>query len=99
MATQGKRASSSRKANVSASDYPIPPIYMVTPRPVEQDWENVVGWIAACVLVGMLLPIMGMLYVDVLEARHLARQQQQKVEKLIKQFEQEKKDARTDRPK
>jgi hypothetical protein len=71
---------------------------MVTPRPVEQDWENVVGWIAACVLVGMLLPIMGMLYVDVLEARHLARQQQQKVEKLIKQFEQEKKDARTDRP-
>jgi hypothetical protein len=58
-----------------------------------------VGWIAACVLVGMLLPIMGMLYVDVLEARHLARQQQEKVEKLIKQFEQEKKDAQTDRSK
>jgi hypothetical protein len=49
-----------------------------------------VGWIAACVLVGMLLPILGMLYMDVLQAKHEARQQQEKVQKLIKQLEKEK---------
>jgi hypothetical protein len=33
---------------------------------------------------------MGMLYIDILEARHEARQQQEKVQKLIKQLEKEK---------
>jgi predicted ATP-grasp superfamily ATP-dependent carboligase len=55
------------------------------------------GWIAACVLVGMLLPLLGMLYIDILEARHEARHQQEKVQKLIKQFEKEKKDASPNR--
>ncbi len=55
------------------------------------------GWIAACLLVGMLLPILGMLYMDVLQTKHEAKQQQEKVQKLIKQLEQDKKDARTDR--
>jgi hypothetical protein len=48
------------------------------------------GWIAACVLVGMLLPLLGMLYMDVLQAKHEAKQQQEKVQKLIKQVEREK---------
>jgi hypothetical protein len=56
----------------------------------KQDWENVVGWIAACVLVIVLLPILGMLYIDVLQAKHEAKQQQEKVQKLIKQLEREK---------
>jgi hypothetical protein len=38
----------------------------------------------------MLLPILGMLYMDVLQAKHEARQQQEKVQKLIKQLEKEK---------
>jgi len=54
-----------------------------------------VGWIAACVLVGMLLPILGMLYMDVLQAKHEAKQQQEKVQKLIKQLEREKNDKAT----
>jgi len=54
-----------------------------------------VGWIAACVLVGMLLPILGMLYMDVLQAKHEAKQQQEKVQKLIKQLEREKSDKAT----
>jgi high-affinity Fe2+/Pb2+ permease len=64
-------------------------------RSGKQDWENVVGWIAACVLVGMLLPILGMLYMDVLQAKHEAKQQQEKVQKLIKQLEREKNDKAT----
>jgi cell division protein FtsB len=47
-----------------------------------------VGWIAACVLVGMLLPLLGMLYVDVLQTKHEAKQQIEKMEKLRKQVEQ-----------
>jgi len=46
------------------------------------------GWIAACVLVGMLLPLLGMLYVDVLQTRNEAKQQVEKVEKLRRQVEQ-----------
>jgi len=59
-------------------------------RSGKQDWENVVGWIAACILVVMLLPILGMLYMDVLQAKHEAKQQQEKVQKVIKELEREK---------
>jgi hypothetical protein len=54
-----------------------------------------VGWIAACLLVVFLLPILGMLYMDVLQAKHEAKQQQEKVQKLIKQLEREKSDKAT----
>ncbi len=64
-------------------------------RSGKQDWENVVGWIAACVLVILLLPILGMLYMDVLQAKHEAKQQQEKVQKLIKELEREKNDKAT----
>ena len=46
------------------------------------------GWIAACVLVVLLLPILGMMYIDVLQAKHEAKQQVEKVEKLTRQIEQ-----------
>jgi ABC-type transport system involved in cytochrome bd biosynthesis fused ATPase/permease subunit len=48
-----------------------------------------VGWIAACVLVILLLPILGMMYIDVLQAKHEAKQQVEKVEKLRRQVEQQ----------
>jgi len=83
MATQGKGTPPKRKTSLPASDYPIPPIYVANPRPLKQDWENVMGWIAACVLVVMLLPLLGMLYVDVLEAKQEAKHQQEQVQKLI----------------
>ena len=53
------------------------------------------GWIAACLLVIVLLPILGMLYIDILQAKHEAKQQQEKVQKLIKQLEREKNDKAT----
>ena len=68
---------------------------MAPNRGLKQDWENVVGWIAACLLVILLLPILGMLYMDVLQTKHEAKQQQEKVQKLIKQLEREKSDKAT----
>jgi len=64
-------------------------------RSGKQDWESVVGWIAACVLVVLLLPVLGMLYIDILQAKHEAKQQQEKVQKLIKELEREKNDKAT----
>ena len=65
---------------------------MVTPRPLVQDWEIVVGWIAACLLVVMLLPLLGMLYMDVLETKHEAKIQIEKMEKVRRELEKERRD-------
>ena len=92
MATQGKGAASKGKAGISAGDYPIPPIYVVAPRPLVQDWEIVVGWIAACILVVLMLPLLGMLYMDVQQTKHEAKIQIEKMEKLRRQVEKEKRD-------
>ena len=61
---------------------------MVAPRPLVQDWEIVVGWIAACVLVVLMLPLFGMLYIDVLQTKKEAQQQIEKMEKVRRQVEQ-----------
>jgi hypothetical protein len=53
------------------------------PKPLDQAWESVIGYILCCLLLGILLPIMGMLYVDILVAKHEVKQQQEQVQKLI----------------
>ena len=50
--------------------------------------EEVMGWIAACVLIALLLPIMAFLYLDILETKNEAKTQVEKVEKLRRQVEQ-----------
>ena len=55
------------------------------------------GWIAALVLVGLLLPLGAMLYLDILEAKHEVKAQVDKVEKLRREMEKERRDA--NRPK
>jgi hypothetical protein len=50
------------------------------------------GWIAACVLVALMLPIMGMLYLDVLEAKHEVKTQVEKLEKLRREVERKQRD-------
>ena len=45
------------------------------------------GWIACCVLVILLLPIMGIILLDNLESRHEIKQQVEKVEKLRRKVE------------
>ena len=49
--------------------------------------EDIVGWIAAVVLVALLLPMLGMLYIDILEAKHDTKVQLEKIEKLRRQIE------------
>lgn len=54
------------------------------------------GWIAACLLVIVLLPILGMLYMDVLQAKNEAKQQIEKVEKLRRKIERKDRDKEPD---
>jgi hypothetical protein len=48
------------------------------------------GWIAACLLVVVLLPLLGMLYMDVLQTKKEAQTQIEKMEKLRREVEQQK---------
>ena len=57
--------------------------------PTESLGESIMGWIAACVLVALLLPLGAMLYLDILEVKQQVKQEVNKVERLRRQIEQE----------
>jgi hypothetical protein len=56
--------------------------------------EDVVGWIAALILVGLMLPLNAMLFMDILEAKHEVKAQVEKVEKLRREIEQKKREEK-----
>ncbi len=62
---------------------------MVVAPPTQSLGESIMGWIAACVLIALLLPLGAMLYLDILEVKHQAKQEVEKVERLRRQLEQE----------
>ncbi len=88
MATQrgGKKPTS--KARSSGSDFYIPAVPVAVAVVRKSLGEEVMGWIAACVLIALLLPLMAFLYLDILEVKNEARSQIEKVEKLRRQIEQ-----------
>ena len=90
MATTGGRKKLPAKTSVPGGDYYIPPLPMAVVSPSESLGEDIMGWVACCVLIAFLLPMGAMLYLDILEAKHDVKQQLEKVEKLRRQIEQEK---------
>ena len=96
MATTGGRKKLPAKTSVPGGDYYIPPLPVAVVQPRKSLGEELMGWIAACVLVALLLPIGAMLYLDILEAKHDVKQQIEKVERLRRQVEQEKR--KNDKP-
>jgi hypothetical protein len=65
--------------------------------PVRESFgEDVMGWIAACVLVALLLPMLGFLYLDILDAKHEVKAQTEKIERLRRELEREKRDKKPD---
>ncbi len=90
MATQGGRKKLPAKTSVPSGDYYIPPLPVAVASPSESLGESIMGWIAACVLVAFLLPLGAMLYLDILEAKNEVKQEVEKVQKLRRQIEQEK---------
>jgi len=97
MATAAGRKKPTSKTGGSGSDFYIPPVPVGMARPVESLGEDIVGWVACCLFIALLLPLGAMLYLDILEAKHEIKAQVEKVEKLRREIEKEKRDA--DRPK
>ena len=94
MATAGKAKKLPSKVSVPSSDYYIPPVPLGVAPAAESVGEDIVGWIAALVLVGLLLPLGAMLYLDILEAKHEVKAQVEKVEKLRREIEQKKREEK-----
>ena len=94
MATQRGGTASKRKASVPTSDFAFPPVYVAPPRPLEQDWEIVMGYIAALILVVVLLPLLGILYMDVLQTKKEAQTQIEKMDKLRRDIEKQRKEKK-----
>jgi hypothetical protein len=90
MATQARGKKPASKVGSSGSDYYIPPVPVVVASPVKSVGEDIMGWVAACVLVALLLPLGAMLYLDILEVKNEVRQEVEKVQKLRRQYEHEK---------
>jgi hypothetical protein len=92
MATAGGKKKLPSKVGVSRSDYPIPPLPVAVAPVRESFGESVMGWIAACVLVALMLPVLGMLYLDILDAKHEVKVQTEKIERLRRELERERRD-------
>lgn len=96
MATAGGKKRLPAKVSVPRSNPYLPPVPLDVVPVRRKTGEDVIGWIAACVLVALLLPIMGMLYLDILETKHEAKAQVEKVERLRRELEREKRDKKPD---
>ena len=88
MATAGGKKKPTTKTGGSSSDFYIPPVPVAVVTPRQSLGEDMMGWVAAVVLVGLLLPLLGMVYMDILEAKHEVKAQVEKVEKLRREIEQ-----------
>ena len=96
MATQGGRKKLPAKASVSNSDFYIPPVPVAVVTVRKSLEEDIMGWIACCVLIALLLPLGAMLYLDILEAKHEVKQELVKVERLRRQVEQQQRKGNKD---
>lgn len=94
MATGGGKKGLPKKVSVSRSDFPIPPLPLDVVPVRRKDGEDIMGWIAACVLVALLLPLMAMVYLDILEAKHEVKEQIEKVERLRREIERERREKK-----
>ena len=90
-AKNAKRASGQGANNRGGDDrYPIPP----PPTPSNPPNENhqmgfLIAFISMVVVFGLLLPIMGMMYLDILEAKQETKRQQEIVQRLINKTKEE----------
>ena len=98
MATSPRGKKLPSKSSVGNSDFYIPPLPLVVASSSKSVAKDIMGWVAACVLIALLLPLMGMLYLDILEVKNEVKQEMGKVEKLRRELERKERDANPDRP-
>ena len=94
MATPSRGKKPASKAGSSGSDFYIPPLPVAVAVVRKSLGEEMIGWIACCVLIALLLPLSAMLYLDILETKNEAKQQIEKVEKLRREIEQKEREKK-----
>lgn len=57
---------------------------------------GMLGWVCAVVLVALMLPLLAFMYLDVLETKHEAKAQMEKIEKLRREVERKNRDKSPD---
>ena len=57
---------------------------------------GMLGWIVAVLLVALMLPLLAFMYLDVLETKHEAKAQMEKIEKLRREVERKNRDKSPD---
>ena len=83
------------KTGSSGSNF-YPPNLPVAVAPVRQPiGEEIMGWVAAVILVGFMIPMLGILYLDILDAKNEVKAQAEKIERLRRQIERENRDKTT----
>lgn len=95
MATKGSKKTIPSQRSVPSRDSDFPPVHMGMASVHQEIGEEIMGWIACCVLIALLLPLGAMLYMDILEAKHEVKEQSEKVERLRREIEREKRDKTT----
>jgi hypothetical protein len=96
VATKANAKQSSRQGsnNRGSNDsfYIPPPDIPSNPTNENNEMGFLIAFLSMVVVFGLLLPIMGMMYLDILEAKKETKQQQEQVQRLINQVKREKED-------
>lgn len=87
MATSGSKKKLPSKVSVPSRNNDLYRIPVAVVSTGEELGAEIMGWIAACILIAVLLPLLGFLYVDILEVKHESKAQVEKVEKLRREVE------------
>ena len=58
----------------------------------EDTLMGMLGWVLAVILVAFLLPLLGFMYLDILEVKHQAKVQLEQVQKLRREIEKQRRD-------
>jgi hypothetical protein len=95
MATKGSKKTVPSQRSVLGRDSGSPPVHLDVATIHQEIGEEIMGWVACCVLIAFLLPMGAMLYLDILDAKHEVKAQTEKLERLRRQIEREKRDDKT----
>ena len=83
----GKPKPKSRSVRPNPDPYRVPVDMVPVAEPERDDVMGVLGWIAAVVLVALMLPILAFLYLDVLETKAEVKAEVEKVERMRREYE------------
>ena len=96
MATKTNAKQSPRQGvnNRGSNDsfYIPPPDVLRNPPNEDSQMGFLIAFLSMVVVFGLLLPVMGLMYLDILEAKKETKQQHEQVQRLINQVKREKED-------